>query len=121
MFLATINKPKNLLHLSFIHHVGVEELAGARENLIALLAELGSGFRLLTDLGRLESMEVKCAEEIGRMMELGDQKGIGLVVRVIPDHGKDIGFNILSRFHYRHMPSIVTCKNMVEAGKILSL
>jgi hypothetical protein len=121
MFLATINKPKHLLHFSFIQHVGVDELAGARENVITLLAELQIGFRLLTDLGRLESMDVRCAEEIGRMMELCDEKGIGLVVRVIPDQGKDIGFNILSLFHYRHMPSILTCKNMVEAAKILSL
>jgi hypothetical protein len=121
MFLATINEPKNLLHLSFIHHVGVDELAGARENVITLLDELSSGFRLLTDLGRLESMDLNCAEEIGRMMELCDQKGIGLVVRVIPDHAKDIGLNILSRFHYRQIPRIVTCKNMVEAAKILSL
>jgi hypothetical protein len=121
MFLATTNVPKNLLHLSFIHHVEVDELAGARENVITLLAELRSGFRLLTDLGRLESMDLNCAEEIGRMMELCDQKGIGLVVRVIPDHAKDIGLNILSRFHYRQIPSIVTCKNMVEAAKILAL
>src|SRR5438874_2082154 len=81
MFLATINKPKQLLHLSFIHQVKAEELQQARENVIMLLADLTSGFRLLSDLGRLDSMDVNCAAEIGKMMELCDEKGVALVVR----------------------------------------
>ena len=121
MFLATINKPKQLLYLSFIDEVKVEELQQARENVIMLLADLASGFRLLTDLGSLDSMDVKCAIEIGKIMELCDEKGVTLVVRVIPDHAKDIGLSILSRFHYRHAPRMVTCQNMMEAAKILSL
>ena len=121
MFLATINKPRQLLYLSFIQQVKVEELQQARENVIMLLADLTSGFRLLTDLGRLDSMDVNCAAEIGKMMELCDEKGVALVVRVIPDHAKDIGLNILSLFHYRHAPRTVTCNNMMEAAKILSL
>ncbi len=121
MFLATINKPNQLLYLSFIQQVKVEELEQARENVIRLLADLTTGFRLLTDLGRLDSMDVNCAAEIGKMMELCDEKGVGLVVRVIPDHAKDIGLNILALFHYRHAPRTVTCNNMVEAAKVLSL
>jgi len=121
MFLATINKPRQLLYLSFIQQVKVEELQQARENVIMLLADLTSGFRLLTDLGRLDSMDVNCAAEIGKMMELCDEQGVALVVRVIPDHAKDIGLNILSLFHYHHAPRAVTCSNMVEAAKILSL
>jgi len=42
-------------------------------------------------------------------------------VRVIPDASKDIGLDILSIFHYRHRPRVVTCKNMAEAFKKLSL
>jgi anti-anti-sigma regulatory factor len=121
VFLATSNKPKQLLYLSFIHQVQAEELEQARENVTMLLADLDSGFRLLTDLGRLDSMDLNCAAEIGRMMELCDQKGASLIVRVIPDHAKDIGLNILSLFHYRHAPRTVTCNNMAEAAKILAL
>ena len=121
MFLATSNKPKQLLYFSFIHQVKAEELQQVRENVIMLLADLSSGFRLLTDLGKLDSMDVNCAAEIGKMMELCDQKGVALVVRVIPDQAKDIGLNILSLFHYRRAPRTVACDNMVEAAKILSL
>jgi len=121
MFLATINKPKNLLHLSYIGEVRVEELAQSREDIVMLSADLTPGFRLLTDLGRLGSMSADCASEIGKIMQLCGQKGVKLVVRVIPDPTKDIGLNVLSLFHYPRRPRMVSCGNMVEAAKLLSL
>jgi hypothetical protein len=121
MFLATVNQLKQLLYLSFIDHVGVKELERGHADIVKLLAELPSGFRLLTDLSRLESMELDCAVEIGREMELFEQKGVGLVVRVIPDPAKDIGMNMLSFFHYHHHPRTVTCATMAEAAKLLAL
>ena len=121
MFLATVNKPKQLLYLSYIEQVGVEELEQGREDIATLLADLTTGFRLVTDLSRLDSFGAGCATEIGKFMELCDQKGVGLVVRVVPDPAKDIGLNIISFFHYHHAPRTVTCDNMVEAAKLLSL
>jgi hypothetical protein len=121
MFLVTVNKSKQLMLLSYIAQVRVEELAQARQELAAHVDDLGPGFRLLTDLGRLESIDPNCAPEIGQVMELCDQKGVAFVVRVIPDQTKDIGLNILSLFHYHHRPRTVTCETMVEAAKLLSL
>jgi hypothetical protein len=54
-------------------------------------------------------------------MELADRSSVGLLVRVIPDPSKDIGVDILTIFHYRHHPQVVTCKNLAEAVKKLSL
>ena len=121
MFLATSNKAKRLLCLSYIHQVRPEELAREEENVKALVAELPPGFRLLVDLSRLESMELECLKVIGRMMELFDRSGAGMVVRVIPDPSKDIGLNIYSIFHYPHRPQIVTCRTMNEAARALGL
>src|SRR5947208_2462557 len=114
MFLATINKPRQLLYLSFIGQVRVEELALGREEVSALLAELNPGFRVLADFTHLDAMSVGCAAEIGKVMELCEQKGIGLVVRVLPDHTKDIGLGILTHFHYRHPPAIANCTTLIE-------
>ncbi len=121
MFLATVNKARQLLYLSYIQEVRAKELQQGRENIAALLADLEPGFRLLTDLSRLDSFKGDCAGEIGKVMEFCDEKGVGLVVRVIPDPTKDLGMNILSFFHYHPVPRTITCSNMVEAGKLLSL
>jgi hypothetical protein len=120
MFLATVNKPEQLLYMSFIGHVRAAELAQVRGNLPVLLADLMPGFYMLTDLGRLDSMDIDCATEIGRVMDLCDQKGIGQVIRVIPDPSKDIGLNILSHFHYKHRPRVVICERIDEVAKLLS-
>ena len=121
MFLATANKSKKLLYLGFIQQVRVEDLRQGRHDVAALLAELPHGFRVLADLDRLESMDAACVAEIGKVMELCDQKGVGLVVRVVPDATKDIGLNILTLFHYRRRPRAVICQTMSEAAKLLSL
>jgi anti-anti-sigma regulatory factor len=121
MFLATINKPKQLLHLGFIGEVKVEELARGHVELVLLIEELNPGFRLITDLERLDSMGVECAAEIGKVMELCDQKGVEFIVRIIPDPMKDIGLGILSYFHYSHRPRTSTCGSMPEAAKLLDL
>jgi hypothetical protein len=121
MFLAMSNKSQQLLCLNYIGEVRPAELKRNRENLKSLLAELKPGFRLLANLSQLEFMAVDCAAEIGRNMELVDQAGVGMIVRVIPDPNKDIGMNILTLFHYPHHPQIITCETMTEAARHLSL
>jgi len=121
MFLAALNKPRQLLHLSYIQHVTPEELRRGYKDVKAMAADLAPGFRLLADFERLESMDLACRTELGQLMELADQSGVGLLVRVIPDPAKDIGVDILTLFHYRNRPRTVTCKNMVEAAEKLSL
>ena len=115
MFLATSNKAKGLLHLSYIGHIDVASLQREHDDIVALLAELPAGFKMLVDLEHMESMDTDCVEELGKFMELLDQHEMGQVVRVIPDPAKDIGFNILARFHYRNNPRMNNCKTMAEA------
>lgn len=121
MVLATSNKEKQLLSIRYIGHVSVGELTQNRDDLKGLLAELKPGFRLLSDFSDLELMDTDCATEAGQLMDLADQAGVSLVVRVIPDPRKDIGMNILTIFHYQNRPRVVTCANMTEAVGELSL
>jgi hypothetical protein len=121
MFLATSNQTKRLLHLSYIEHVDAAEIDRGYEDVAALLKDLPAGFSMLVDLGRLESMDADCVAGLGKIMDLLDQRGLEQVVRIIPDPAKDIGFNILARFHYHHNPRITNCKTMIEAAKMLSL
>ena len=92
-----------------------------RADLETLLADMSPGFRLLADLSQVESMDIECATELGRAMDLISRAGVGLIVRVIPDPGKDIGLNILTVFHYPHAPRIITCENLAQALRALAL
>ncbi len=121
MFLATINQARRVLLLSYIGHVTVEELRRGREDVAALSADFPEGMRILADFSQLRSMDVACAPEVGKLMELAQQKGVNAIVRVMPDPTKDIGMNILSQFHYRERPQIQTVDTMAEAAKVLSL
>jgi hypothetical protein len=120
MFLATTNKVKRVLHLNFIGHVRAEDLSRSHNEVLLLLADLPQGFRLLTDLSLLQSMDVACGIEISRMMEVFARQGMSTVIRVIPEPHKDIGFNILAAFHYDRRIQTVTCDAIEEALRLLS-
>jgi len=120
MVLATSNPRQQLLCLNYVQRVTPPDLEGVREDLNALLAGLSPGFQLLVDLSGLESMDPECLTELGRTMELLDQRGVGLIVRVIPDSAKDIGLNILTIFHYPHHPRVITCDTLAEALRQLA-
>jgi hypothetical protein len=120
MFQVEIDKAENLLKIIYAQHVGPEDTKGVAERASALLADVRPGFRLLADLSGLEAMDLACVPHIERMMDLCDKQGVEAVVRVIPDPQKDIGFNILSLFHYRRRVKIVTCETLAEAMKALA-
>jgi len=121
MVLTSINKGKQLLLILFVGRVEAGEIVKQQEELATLLMEIEPGFRVLADLSPLESMSVDCAPEIAKTMELCGERGVKLIVRVIPDPAKDIGLTILSRFHYHNKPRMVVCETLVEAGKHLGL
>jgi hypothetical protein len=121
MVLTSINKPKQLIIFTFAGQVDAAQIVEQAKDLPALISELDAGLRVLADLTALESMSVDCAPEIAKTMDLCAERGVKLIVRVIPDPSKDIGFTILSRFHYRNKPRMVVCETLAEAGKILEL
>jgi anti-anti-sigma regulatory factor len=121
MVLATLNKQHRLLYLNYVGRVSPAELESARNEVQALLVEFPAGFRLLADLSQLESMDPACMTELGRTMDLLDQHGVSLIIRVIPDSSKDIGLNILTIFHYARHPRVITCQNLAKALRQLSL
>jgi len=120
MYHIQADKGESLLTLNFSGRVDPEETRRGVEEARTLLADWPPGFRLLTDLSRLESMDLACATHIKRLMEWLNKKGVKQVVRVIPNPEKDIGFSILSLFHYRHNLPISTCKTLAEAKAILA-
>jgi hypothetical protein len=81
--------------------------------------QLKPGFLVLSDLTNLESMDGSCAPELGAIMDLCCARGMSTAVRVIPDPSKEIGFNIISRFHLQSQVKTRTHASLAEAIKSL--
>jgi len=113
------DQPGNLLLIRYSGLVGPDETEQGVEQVRAGLAKLQTGFRLLADLTELESMDVACAPFIEKAMDLCNEKGASVVVRVIPDPHRDIGLQIMSIFHYRGDTRIFTCETLAQAKEIL--
>ena len=116
-----IDPPQNLLIIRYSGLVTPDETEKGLEQVRSGLAGLQSGFRLLGDLTQLESMDIACAPFIEKMMDLCNQKGASMVVRVIPDPRRDIGLQIMSIFHYGGDTQIFTCQSLAEAEQLLSV
>lgn len=120
MYYVEFDPAQSLLRFSYSQRFTAEEARRCVAEMRVLVPTLSSGFRVLVDLSSLEAMDLECDSYITQVMDLLDQQGVSLVVRVIPDPHKDIGLNIMSAFHYRRSVRIVTCEKMDEAMRILS-
>ena len=113
-------QPRNLLRISYSGHVTVDEVRQLRPELDSLLQSVPKGFRLLVDMITLDEMDIDCASEIRLVMDGLRERGVAQIVRVIPDHWKDIGFAMMSRFHYSSKVSMQTVTTIEEAAKLLA-
>ena len=115
------NVPKKLLEIRYGGVVQAEETEKGLEQLRASLGRLETGFRVLVDLTALELMNLKCAPFVKKAMDLCNEKGASMVVRVIPDPHRDIGMAIMSIFHYGGDVRIFTCETLGQAEELLRI
>jgi len=111
---------RRLISVSYTQSVGPHEARHCFEKIQKILTAFHPGFRLLADFTQMVSMDASCTPYLEQIMDLCSEKGVALVVRIIPDPRKDIGFNIMSLFHYAREVIIVTCTNREEAARALA-
>lgn len=111
---------RRVLRIRFVGFVSAAHLQARAGEFVDLLATLGPGFTLVTDLTDLEEMELDTVTELTRLMDRCLNGGVGRIVRVIPDPDKDIGFHILSMTHYRGRVPIGTFQTREEADRTLN-
>ncbi len=116
MWLAEMDSAQQVLRVKFGGRVEPAEAKACSDKIRLLLSKLEPGFVLLSDLSELDSMEVDCLPFIDEVMDACNRRGVKKVVRIIPDPHKDIGFGIMSLFHYGHQVRVVTVTS-AEAGK----
>jgi hypothetical protein len=109
---------RNLVTITYRGVVTAEEAAGAARAQLAI-DSMQPGFGLLVDFPPLVSMDPDCAPSIRATMSYANAHGVLAVVRVIPDPQRDIGMQIMSRFHYGPNVQTYTCETMAEALRLL--
>ena len=120
MFSVDASYVERLVTIIWWGKVDLEELRVGRDEIAGVISNMRPGFRVLVDMTGLERMDPAGAPYIGTIMDLCLAKHVERVVRVIPDPNKDIGFNIMSYFHYGSSVRVVTCENLSQAIQALA-
>jgi hypothetical protein len=119
VFEAEICRQGEVVRTRFSGVVTAAHMVGAVLDFEKLLPRVRPGFSILADLSAVDSMELECAPHMSRIMDLCKARGVGAVIRVIPDPSKDIGLNILSIIHYGTGVRILTCRTLEEGESAL--
>lgn len=96
---CTVDPTGRILAVTYCGRVGPREVQGCLETIRRLAPTVKPGFVLFTDMTHLENMESECAPVLGEFMEQCARMKLGASVRVVPA-AKDIGINLIAKFHY---------------------
>lgn len=119
MLTVTIDKRNNKVVIVFKDTVGVADAERLYTEIRRMLPDLKKGFSVVTDLSSLKHMHITSRDFLEKTMDLLNENGVSKVIRIIPDPSKDVGFNIMSLFHYSSEVAIRTCASYQEAEKYL--
>jgi anti-anti-sigma regulatory factor len=121
MFSIRIDKKNNLITVSFKGYFDAQQGVQLCQRLTDAIQKVKKGFSVITDLSSVDFISMDSVVFIGKAMTICNKNGVSRVIRVIPDPSKDIGFNIMSDFHYSKNVKIRICKNHEEARKFITL
>lgn len=114
MYKIKINTLHNTIFITLGDVFNIQEAKEILERITEITPKLKKGFKLLTDLSSLKEIETGAQHFIEETMTLLNRQGIAKIIRIIPDPAKDIGFNIMSLFHYSKDVKINTYKSFKE-------
>ena len=114
------NHKRNIVIVEFIGKIDVAQAEQSYLDIQKIIPQCSNGFKILTDLSRIESMDSKGIDMIKKSMDFFNSKGVTEVVRIVPDPSKDIGFNIMSLFHYSKNVKFITVESRKESEELFS-
>jgi hypothetical protein len=115
MYAVEVDQSKRFVVISAAQRVTAEQAKRVAQQVRKLLEDVLPGFRVLADFRWLDSMDSGAARHVAEIMDALAEKRVASVTRVMPDPHKDIGFNILSRFHYGPEIQITTYETLADA------
>lgn len=121
MIQVSYDEAHNVVILEFSGKIDTAQAEQSYLDIQKAIPTHGKGFKVLTDLSRLESADPKILDAIKRSMDYFNEHGVTQVLRVIPHLDQDIGFNILSFFHYSKNVVCLTLPSRQEAEARLKM
>lgn len=90
----------NAVIIKYSGKVDGQEMEKLLPTLRTLAASFKENFKVLADFWELEAISQDVREPLKKIMDFLNEKGVNEVLRIVPDSANDIGFNIMSAFHY---------------------
>jgi len=119
IFETRVDLARNIMRTRFFGDVTAAGMQSVVAKAEAVLPDLKPGFSVFADFRDITSMGLDCVPALTKIMDLCRERGIGLIVRRLPEPTRDIGINILSVVHYRGKVRTVTVDTIEEAEDAL--
>lgn len=94
------DRPHDAVIVEFEGDIDLAQAQRSFGDLRKLVAKHGKGFKVLVDFTSVATMDVDVEREIKEAMKYFNAKGVGEIIRVLPDPEVAVGFNYISRFFY---------------------
>ncbi len=115
MFKVSYNQALNAVIVEFAGKVDASQAEAFYSDIQKAIPKHGKGFKILTDLSGVQMMDPDTRGPIKKAMDFFNEHGVTEVIRVITDPSHDIGFNIMSLFHYSSKVKFLTVQSREEA------
>lgn len=119
MIKASYDQEYNTLIIEFEGKIDAAQGASFYLEVQSIVPKDRKGFKILTDFTSIQQMNSDIKEAVKKTMDFFNREGVREIIRVIPNPEKDIGFGIMSAFHYSKDVNIVTVESREEAQQLL--
>ena len=110
---------KSVLFIELLRDVDAAQARLALLELERDLANVEKGFKVLVDYTAVETMEPEVEGEVLKSMDFLNAKGVEEIVRVLPDPELELGFNLMSIFHYSPQVRVHAARTRAEGEALL--
>jgi hypothetical protein len=100
MFKIELNPYPNTISIEISGCFDLNQAEQIHKRLEAVLPDFKQGFILITDISSLQDIDNDVRISIKKSMDLINRHRPSRIIRIVPDINKDVGFNIMSMFHY---------------------
>jgi len=114
------DRPHDAVIVEFEGDIDLAQAQRSFGDIRKLVSKHGKGFKVLVDFTSVASMDVDVEREIKEAMMFFNSKGVGEIIRVLPDPETAVGFNYISRFFYSKDVKLANYTDREQAQRSLS-